>query len=273
MRISLHPHRVWCSSQRLVKYTWNSQIRGTEIDSPPVFLVGYKHSGTSISLTVLGAHSRIHAIPYETKVLEKENRRTFNWAWRNFNLRTIAANKHRWIEKTPNHLKYVQQILDWCPEAKVLLVLRDGRDVAASLKKRDGNLKSGIEGWVASNRESQQFWNHPNVHVYRYEDLITDFDLTLKRILDFLGEDFEPSMRNYHATPRRFYSLSLKKPQNAFGSNHKQHRNWQINQPLFDGRGRWKELSEEELNLIHDIGGELLFELGYINQSSQSRAA
>ena len=73
MRISLHPFRVWNGGARLVKFAWNSQVRRVSIDSPPTFLVGNQHSGTSVSLAVLGAHSRIHAIPYETKLLEKNS--------------------------------------------------------------------------------------------------------------------------------------------------------------------------------------------------------
>ena len=273
MRISLHPLRVWNGGRRLVKFAWNSQVRRIAIDSPPTFLVGNQHSGTSVSLAVLGAHSRIHAIPYETKLMEKDSERWFRMGLKNFDLRAIAAGKHRWIEKTPNHILKIEQILEWCPEAQIVLVLRDGRDVAASLKKRTGRLQEGIENWVSRNRHSQKFWDHPNVHVFKYEDLIVNFDQTLQSILQFLGEDYEPEMRNYHETPRRFYSLRIQKPENAFGSNHKQHRNWQINQPIFDGRGRWKKLTTKELDLVYDIGGDLLNELGYLEEESPQQAA
>lgn len=273
MRILFHSRRIWDSSKRYVNFAWNSTVLGTRIDSPPIFLVGFNHSGTSVSLVILGEHSRIHAIPYETKILEKESKLKFDFAMHNFNLRAIAANKHRWVEKTPNHQKYIGQILEWCPEAKIVMVLRDGRDVAASIKKRSGDLNNAMERWVETNRQSQQFWDHPNVYLYKYEDLITDFEKTVTGILTFLGEDYEPSMLNFHNTNRRFYSFKLQKPENAFGVNHAQHRNWQINQPLFDGRGRWKELSDNEICQITDIGGELLTELGYLGQNSQQIAS
>jgi len=47
------------------------------------------------------------------------------------------------------------------------------------------------------------------------------------------------------------------------GKNHKQYRNWQINQPLFDGRGDWKDLSADELSFINSIGGSMLAEFSY----------
>jgi hypothetical protein len=37
------------------------------------------------------------------------------------------------VEKTPGHLKSVPLILDWFPEARVVCMVRDGRDVTLSL--------------------------------------------------------------------------------------------------------------------------------------------
>jgi len=274
MRITdLHPTKIWNSTQRVVNYRRNYHLQGIRVDGPPVFLVGFSHSGTSISLAVLGAHSRLHAIPFESKILVKKNRATFDRALKRFDKRAIAAGKHRWIEKSPHHIDFLEELLDWSPDAQVVFVIRDGRDVAASLKKRTGNLKRAIENWTKSNRNSQVFWNHPRVHLFKYEDLITDFDTTLRQITDFLGEEFEPEMRNYHETPRKFYSLKIQKPENAFGKNHTLHRNWQINQPLFDGRGRWKSLSADEIDLLDDVAGDFLSELGYLEGESSRAAA
>jgi hypothetical protein len=41
------------------------------------------------------------------------------------------------------------------------------------------------------------------------------------------------------------------------------YRNWQINQPLFDGRNKWHRLTEEEKQLIKDRAGATLIKYGY----------
>ena len=48
--------------------------------------------------------------------------------------------------------------------------------------------------------------------------------------------------------------------------DHKNLRNWQVNQPLFDGSGRWREeMSIEEKKLFKAKGQKLLEELQYAN--------
>ena len=55
-------------------------------------------------------------------------------------------------------------------------------------------------------------------------------------MLDFSGEEYEDGVKAYHETPGYYYSNKIGKPEKAFGKNHDQYRNWQINQPLFDGK-------------------------------------
>jgi hypothetical protein len=44
-----------------------------------------------------------------------------------------AAGKARWVEKTPNHLLYLEEIRRYYPSAFILRIVRDPRDVALSL--------------------------------------------------------------------------------------------------------------------------------------------
>lgn len=232
-------------------------------DKPPIFIVGCGHSGTSLLLAVLGVHSRIYAVPYESKIglkSDEEARRLFA----DFYSATVAAGKTRWVEKTPLHIHCLPRILEWFPEGKFLLIIRDGRDVACSIRDRTGSLTGGVERWVEDNLAGRPFWEHPNVHCLRYERLVSDFDGTLGRVAEFLGESFEENMRHHNRKQILFYSKVVKKPPSAFGKHHRQYRDWQINQPLFDGRGRWKSLSHSELDRVLDRAGFLLRELGYI---------
>jgi sulfotransferase family protein len=243
-------------------YIWNKVIRRTAIDRPPTFIVGCGHSGTSLLLAILGSHFRIHPIPYESGIA-LNGKEHFISKLKEFDIQAISAGKTNWIEKTPKHIYHIEEILEWCTDARIILIIRNGGDVASSLQARTGSLEKGIRRWVEDNLAGKAYWEHPSVHVVKYEDLIIDFNSTTKEILSFLGEGYDRSIMDYHKAPRKWYSNKIAKPSTPAAGNHEQHRNWQINQPLFDGRGRWKTMSEEDLSLLNDIGGDMLADLGY----------
>ena len=246
-----------------LRYRWNKLIKRTLLDKPPIFIVGCGHSGTSLTLAILGTHSRIHAIPHESSFLIEGDAGKARKQMLKFDALTIAEGKQRWVEKTPKHIHRIGTILGLRPDAKILLIIRDGRDVACSIQDRTGSLEGGIRRWLDDNEAGRTFWHHPAVHVFRYEEMIEDFERKMRAIFEFLDEEYEPAVEDFSRTERRFYSTTIEKPASAFGKDHKQYRNWQINQALFDGRGRWKRLSEEELRVVNEIGKDLLLELGY----------
>ena len=240
-----------------------ARLLGAKTCRDPVFVVGSPHSGTSLILRILGEHSAFYTVPYESQCAA-------SWAldvmcWK-FNMLAWLNGRRRWLEKTPCHIRYLALLTDRFPEARFLIIIRDGRDVANSLKKRGRcSLEEGIDYWASTNRAGELFWNHPRVMKFTYEEFVARTDATLKRILDFLGEPFEEGLKNYHERPRALYAADLNKPASEKdGSHHDQYRNWQINQPIFDGRGKWKkELSTEELALIEQHAGEMLRAYGY----------
>ena len=183
---------------------------------------------------------------------------------RKFDCWTIAEGKSRWAEKTPKHILRIDYILKHRPDARILLIIRDGRDVACSLKRRHGDLELGIRRWVDENVVGKRYWNHPMVHMLKYESLITDFEPTMKKTLAFVGEEYELGIRDYHKAPKLFYSDKIENPCSEAGCDHDQFRNWQINQPIFDSRGKWKQLTDSERARIEEIGADLLSELGYL---------
>jgi hypothetical protein len=245
-------------------YFRNTFFRGAKITGEPIFIVGCGHSGTSLLLVILGAHSRIFAVPYESRIAKQCCWR-FRAAMRKFNRWAIARGKPRWVEKTPKHILHIDNILKRQPDARVVLIIRDGRDVACSLQKRLGSVEAGIRMWVERNTEGRKYWSHPNVHVLRYEALILDFEKTMREVLAFVGEEYEPGIREYYKSPQK-----IEKPASESEGNHDQFRNWKVNQPIFDTREKWKKLPEADQAMIHEIGAELLAELGYTEPVVQS---
>ena len=237
--------------------------------NPPIFIVGCGHSGTSLLLAILDTHSRIYAVPNETGLAydyASDQPRPIKGAKLllcYLNARAIQSGKMRWVEKTPKHICAIGTLLRLRPNARIIIVIRDGRDVAASLYKRHKDLRQGIESWANDNRAGETYWNHPNVCTVRYENLIVDFAATMRKIMDFLGEEYEVQLSQYYKTARYYYSDKIEKPCDESDANHDAYRNWQINQPLFDGRGKWKTLREDEKQIIKDIAGDMLIEYGY----------
>ena len=247
-----------------IKYLWNKYVRKVKIDGPPTFIVGCGHSGTSILLAILGSHSRLYAIPYESYVATQESE--INKHTLKFNKHTIAVGKRRWVEKTPSHVNHIQTILKSIPDAKILVITRDGRDVAYSFKKRFNDVEHGIKRWVDDNLAALEHANNENVYFLKYEDIIHHFKQTISSVLQFLDEEYEESLEHYYKSPKKWYSNKISKPPSKTSKYHDQHRNWQINQPLFDGSGVWKKLSKLEIELVSRHADELLKEFNYINK-------
>ncbi|MFV8819715.1 sulfotransferase family protein [Haliea sp. E17] len=261
--ISKHRVRDWSTRT----YLLNRFARGISVKAPPVFIVGCGHSGTSLLLAILGTHSNLYPVPFESYLIQQPNRRAY---LHTFDLLTVATGKTRWVEKTPRHIRHIDELLAVHPRAKVIIMLRDGRDVATSLFKRTGDLEGGIQRWVADNRSGDRFIEHPRVHRFRYEDIVTDFKGTMVEILGFISEDYEYQMARFDRENRYFYSNEISRPPDQTEANHLQFRNWQINQPLFDGRGQWRTLPAEQQHIIFNTISSQLSEYGYLDSSEGS---
>jgi len=102
------------------------------------------------------------------------------------------------LEKTPGHVAFAAEILDAFPEARVIEVVRDGRDVCVSLEKQALTLR-----WPPTRREDQiRLWRRAiergqrlqaeprwegRVQRVRYEDLHADPVGEVIRLYSFLG--------------------------------------------------------------------------------------
>lgn len=128
-------------------------------------------------------------------------------AAKNIDLKTIfncmmevlatKMDKPRWVEKTPDHYKYLDKILDWYPQAKVIWMLRDPRAVIASTLKRWPKTPVDVRAkqWSSSIIMFQQKWSQdPRVKLIKYEDLVANTELQMKNICAFLGEEFHVAM-------------------------------------------------------------------------------
>jgi hypothetical protein len=108
------------------------------------------------------------------------------------------------LEKTPGHLAYAQQILRRFPEARVVEVLRDGRDVCVSMQMQGTTVswppesrRGQINTWMRAARRGlalradREFADR--VHLVRYEELKRDPAIEIARLFEFVGLEATPA--------------------------------------------------------------------------------
>ena len=179
-----------------------------------------------------------------------------------------VMSKPRWGEKTPRNLNHLDYIFRAFPHARFIHMIRDGRDVACSLRTHprhkvvDGELvplntwkpiQPCIERWVHEIHASRVYRRDPRYIEVRYEDLVLDARPIMEKILNFLGEPWDEQVINYHEVDSPSRDMA-KFPQNPEATQALQTRSL----------GRWQnDLSEDDKVIVKQIGGPLLVELGY----------
>jgi hypothetical protein len=217
-------------------------------------------------LAILSNHPAFYPITYESALFKRSESeiREIMLQW---DRECVAAGKKRWIEKTPPHIFQIKKLSLHRPQSKFILMLRDGRDVVCSLKYRTEykNFEERVERWIYDNLAGLPYWNHPNVMVVKYEDLVGETEITLKKVFNFLGEKYVSQVLDYHQQQKHWYHSEITKPLEIMThEDHHKLRNWQINQPLFDGTGRWKiEMKEQDKIIFKKVSKDYLIEFGY----------
>ena len=230
----------------------------------PVLIVGCGHSGTSLLLSILSAHPDFMAVSQETNMFLNLSKKNLISQIYDLNTKTKINRKKRWVEKTPKHITCLNRIFDVIPNAKVIIMIRDGRDVAYSHMKRGTSLEEGMNRWINDNLAAKPFYNNKNIYLLKYESIIENFYFSIKNLLAFLDEPYFTSVEKYYETEKLFYSPVVFRPKVYNESTHNQYRNWQINQPIFDSRSQWINLNKDEIYLLESMGGQLLGEFNYI---------
>ncbi len=109
-----------------------------------------------------------------------------------------AQGKARCGEKTPQHLFHVPTILLQFPQAKVVCMMRDGRENALSLSAMPWfsgrTIEAAAHYWKTAARLAERFTRQfpAQFQILRYEDLVARPEEVLSTATEFLGEIFEP---------------------------------------------------------------------------------
>ena len=218
-------------------------------------------------LALLDSHPMIGAIPHETGVFhriedDEELLRTIeSWPEKRGISAPILA------EKTPVHARYLERLFRLLPHDRVILMIRDGRDSAVSEAKRLGDFETAVKAWARTLRLALPFQKDSRVLVVKYEELVLRPEDVLREICEFLEIPFREEMLRHSEVERKWWDTTVRPASEdapLVGENHKRNRNWQINQPLYNAAGRWKdEMTPQEAEIFDRIAGDILIELSY----------
>lgn len=160
-------------------------------------------------------------------------------------------------EKTPEHLRRLPEIRRIFPGARILLLYRDGRDVALSLSRvpwmhADLYVDFAVWLWYYRLQRKAQRRSWPNLLYIRYEDLVTDPERTLSAVLDFLGLPYDPAVVTGSGNSEGVLEWEYAWKARSF-------------EPISPSRvGQWRhELSKEQVGVLERWGGRALRSLGY----------
>jgi hypothetical protein len=247
-----------------------------------VVVGGSPRSGTTLLRTMLGRHSMIVSSPETTVFLprvtspddlaerlgwdareiatwQRESRSQTEFIIRFQTAMLERSGKAVWLEKTPRNVSRFRFVRRHFPRAKLIHIVRDGRDVVCSLRRTPfARLDHAAPDSVAAAIRCAVQWRgfveaglrmrgDPGYHELRYEDLVTYPERTLRALLAFLGLPWEETVlsgrSDIGATPDAV----------AAGG------------AIFDSSfGRWRhDLSTEDRRALGVLIGATLVELGY----------
>ena len=168
----------------------------------------------------------------------------------------------RWADCTPEHLLHLHRIKETIPEALIIHIIRDGRDVALSTDKlgyikrvpwdrKPSVMVAGLywEWIVNRGREDGRKLGSDYVEV-RFEELVAEPRTTLAKLSDFIEHDLD------YDRIQRVGIGSVSEPNTSFKG--------QRTDGKFSPVGRWKKgFSPENLVMFEALVGQTLEELGY----------
>jgi hypothetical protein len=170
---------------------------------------------------------------------------------------TESQGKRRWGEKTPQHVLHWSHVREALPDAPLLHIVRDGRDVALSLVAAHFGPKTiyaAAHRWrrymraIASIKASAA---PGQLYEIRYEDLLRRPEQVLAGVCAFLGEPYLPQLLEFHKNST---------PYGRYGAEHRNLRN-----PLLPSNAaRWRrEMAAADVRIFESVAGRELVEYGY----------
>lgn len=203
---------------------WNAP----QSESTPVFLVGFPRSGTTLFEQVLSAHSQLVCIEEREHLAQAaqdfvsdttrldsltdeqiEAIRTSYWA----RVRAETnVGKRIVVDKLPLNIIFLPLIRRVFPDAKILLALRDPRDVVLSCFQQRFGMNAAMVQFLQLETAAAYYDKVMSLgllcrerlglamHEVRYEDVVADLESVVRGVTAFLDLPFEAAMLSPNET-------------------------------------------------------------------------
>lgn len=182
--------------------------------------------------------------------------------------------KTRWGEKTPMYCRHMKDIEDILPETRFINVIRDGRDVAVSLRKQwfspGYEIETQANFWkdnvLEARRQGEKCRHYMEV---RLEDLIAEPEAYLREICKFINIEFSSEMLEYYKRAKgrlEEHEEKVKEDGSVVVSKERRFKQQEATtEPPNKSRLYvWKkELTSDDIGSFEQVAGDLLGELGY----------
>jgi tetratricopeptide (TPR) repeat protein len=243
-------------------------------NNDPIFLVGFPRSGTTLLDTILRSHKSIDVIeekPIVDKLIENLKLETENnlLNLENLNKKSYTKikelylktrgeyaksnNEKIYIDKLPLNFIYIGEIIRLFPKAKFIFALRNPYDVILScfmqqFTPNDSmmnfiNLKDSANFYDISMKLYKMYFElfKSNIYEIKYEDVIQNFDDTIKKLLNFLNLEWEDEVKKFYKTARERGIISTPSYN-------------QINKPLYQKSiHRWRNYEKNFAEIDTDL--------------------
>jgi protein-tyrosine sulfotransferase len=182
--------------------------------------------------------------------------------------RAAVLGKRRWADKTALGVLVFEQLAKLFPTAQFIHVVRDGRDVAASLLERRWRSPAGaLFDQCANPAGAARYWASivtlgmqaeesaalaGRILRIRYEDLCAHPEEALRAACRFLGEDFDPEMLRIETRNPPLAGMELETAD-------------RLRRPVNkDAVGRWRrDLAPADAAIIRSAFASIFDKLGY----------
>ena len=239
--------------------------------SDPIFLIGFPRSGTTLLDTILRSHPLIEVIeekPAVKKLIDSLNELSNNSLESLKRINTNQVKKIRktyfdfiesqiqnknnsklYIDKLPLNIIHVGEIVRIFPNSKFIVSLRHPYDCVLSCFMQDFKLNDAMANFL-NLRDSAHLYNKVmnlwfqyisifkiNYHEVKYENLVANFEPTVKSVLNFLDLSWDDSVLEYAKTAKTRERIATP----SYG---------QVIKPLYlYASGRWKRYNKQISNI------------------------
>lgn len=137
-----------------------------------------------------------------------------------FEKNSAGEGKQRWGDKTPYYVLHIPKILEWWPNAQIIHLIRDGRDVALSILERSHdfgiyNFYIAAEQWQKYAETGRKLGKDIPPEQYlelRYEEILEDQAAAIRRVCEFLDETYSEELLNFKKASIAGKTPFLQKP-------------------------------------------------------------